>query len=86
MKVEPLNASSFGTDWGKNLRIARKLNNRTQRELGEASGVVQAEISKLECGYRPVVRISSPPSKLERLAAALGEDIDVLFPPEEHES
>ena len=55
---------------------ARKLQNLTQEELAEKTGIDQADISKLENGTRnPTINL------LKRLAEGLGMDLKIEFVP-----
>ena len=59
---------------------ARKASGLTQKQLSERTGIVQADISKLESG------IANPSLKtLQRLAAGMGMKIRVEFLPVAHQ-
>jgi transcriptional regulator with XRE-family HTH domain len=54
-----------------NLRLERGL---TQKQLADKAGVSKIETQRIERGYRPV-----SPDILERLADALGVEVDALY-------
>lgn len=60
----------------KMLIDARKSRNMTQKQLSEATGIDQADISKLECGQsNPTLNL------LKRLADGLGMSVKLEFIP-----
>lgn len=63
----------------RQLVAARKAQGMTQAELSEASGVSQADISRLENGTRnPSIGL------LKRIAAALDSTLHIVFIPNKH--
>lgn len=82
-----MNAETISLDYqpthervGDTIKTARHTVNMSQIELSQATGVAQADISRLENGR------SNPTVKtLERIAYALGCDVDIRFVPREKE-
>jgi predicted XRE-type DNA-binding protein len=84
MAVATLRASRLRTDIGRELRQTRVSRGLSQSAVADATGIEQAEISRIERGFRDGVTIHS----LARLAAAVGLEVSIrMYPagqPDEH--
>ena len=68
-------AELLRSSWGRNVRRARTGAGLTQTALGEAAGLDQAAVSRIEAGRRATL----PVETMLALAVALDVDPDELF-------